>query len=374
MTILLWLLTIAWQQQQRQQPEAALKPAIEAHQKGDLDAAVRLYRDYLKTHSSSFEVHSNLGAILARQGLYGEAIAEYNAALRLAPNNPSISLNLAIAYYKSGDIGLAAEELKALHNKAPDVQRVTLLLADCRLRLGENQKVIDLLNPYDKDDKTDPAVVYMLGTALIREKQMVRGQLMLDRILKNGDSSEARLLLGTAKLSVADFAGALQELGKAVELNPKLTTANGLYGQALMATGDTAAATKSFRSELALDPTDFDSNLNLASILRQDQDNDGARKLLDMALRVRPGDLRVRYQLASILLAENKTAEARASLEGIVKEAPKFTEAHVSLATVYYRLKLRPEGDRERAIVLKLNEESQAQQPKGDPLSADKKP
>ena len=47
---------------------------------------------------------------------------------------------------------------------------MTLLLADCHLRLGENQKVIDLLNPYDKDDKTDPAVVYMLGLPMIRPR------------------------------------------------------------------------------------------------------------------------------------------------------------------------------------------------------------
>jgi hypothetical protein len=37
--------------------------------------------------------------------------------------------------------------------------------------------------------------------------------------------------------------------------------------------------------------------------------------------------------------------------------------AHVSLATVYYRLKRKADGDRERATVLKLNAESQANQP-----------
>ena len=42
---------------------------------------------------------------------------------------------------------------------------------------------------------------------------------------------------------------------------------------------------------------------------------------------------------------------------------PQFTEAHVSLATVYYRLKRKEDGDRERALVRKLTDEAQATQP-----------
>lgn len=40
-------------------------------------------------------------------------------------------------------------------------------------------------------------------------------------------------------------------------------------------------------------------------------------------------------------------------------------EAHVSLATVYYREKRKQDGDRERAIIDKLNAEIQARQPGG---------
>ena len=52
-------------------------------------------------------------------------------------------------------------------------------------------------------------------------------------------------------------------------------------------------------------------------------------------------------------------------LESIVKEVPAYIEAHVTLATVYYRLQRKPDGDRERAIVQKLNAEKQAKQVEG---------
>jgi hypothetical protein len=55
-------------------------------------------------------------------------------------------------------------------------------------------------------------------------------------------------------------------------------------------------------------------------------------------------------------------------LESVTKQAPQFVEAHVTLATVYYRLKRKADGDRERAVVEKLNQEAQARQPKGDTI------
>ena len=91
-----------------------------------------------------------------------------------------------------------------------------------------------------------------------------------------------------------------------------------------------------------------------------------AKQHLEKALFVRPADVRVLYQLATIALAEGEPEKARPALEAVVKEAPQFVEAHVTLATVYYRLKRKADGDRERAIVEKLNQEIQARQPKGD--------
>ncbi len=46
----------------------------------------------------------------------------------------------------------------------------------------------------------------------------------------------------------------------------------------------------------------------------------------------------------------------------MVRKAPQSVETHVSLATVYYRLKRKADGDRERAIAQKLAAEQRASQ------------
>jgi len=120
---------------------------------------------------------------------------------------------------------------------------------------------------------------------------------------------------------------------------------------------------REFRLELQQDPNDFSANLDLGALLRQDQELDEAAQYIERALRVRPRDPGAEFQMASIKVAQGKLEEARQRLENTIKESPTFVEAHVTLATVYYRLKRKADGDRERGVVQKLNAEIQARQP-----------
>ncbi len=348
---------------QTEPAEQILKRAITLHQAGDIDGAIRTYQKYLALKPDSPMAISNLGAAYARVGRYEDAISQYRRALKQQPGNTPVELNLALAHYKIGQAEQAAVILENVHKAAPDQLQPVLLLADCWLAMGKNRSVVELLTPLGERQPDDLAVAYALGTALVRDNQFMRGQVVIERILRSGDSAEARLLMGTTKLSMRDYAGALVELSRAAELNPKLPDVYSFYGQALLSTGDPAGAAEAFRKALAGNPNDFNANLQLAVVLKQDENFEEAVKYLRRALQVRPGDLRVRYQLASIDFNHGKLDASRVALESILKEAPNFTEAHVTLATIYYRLKRKTDGDNERAIIVKLNAEAQAKEP-----------
>jgi tetratricopeptide (TPR) repeat protein len=343
-------------------PQELLDKAVAAQRSGHLDEAVRTYRTLLEKYPNIPEIRSNLGAALAGMGRYSDAVAEYKRALELKPD-PGVRLNLALAYYKAEQLPLAVETLKKVREEAPENQQVLTVLADSYLRLGQNKEVIELLSPVQHRDPENKAFTYLLGTALVRDGQAANGQVIIDKILKDGDSAEARLLMGITKFMVKDFAGALADFQKAIDLNPELPDLYSYYGLALLTTGDQAGASKAFEQELQRDPNNFDANLRLGVLLRQDQANDEALKYFQHALQVRPGDFGVRYQIACVELAKRDLEPARRDLEALVREAPEFTEAHVTLATVYFRQKKKTEGDRERAIVMKLTAERQAQEP-----------
>ncbi len=323
---------------------AALQQVIEMHKSGDYAGAIEGYQRFLKAHPEVSSVRSNLGAALAHEGRF-------------------VRLNLALAYYKSARIVQALEQLEKVHQAQPENRQALLLLAASYLHTGQNKKIIELLDPVAKIGTKDLAFSYLLGSALIRDHQPERGQAWLDDILHNADSAEARLLMGTAKLMANDLAAARTDLTRAVELNPALPEAQTYLGLALLRGGDTVAAAQAFRKALAADPNDFDANLQLGGLLRQDQNLTEARSFLERALALRPGDFGVRYQLATTDMADGRVEQARAALESLVKEAPEFLEAHVSLATVYYRLKRKEDGDREREVVKRLNAAVQAKQP-----------
>jgi tetratricopeptide (TPR) repeat protein len=349
-----------------------LANAIQLHQAGDFEGAIREYRIFLTrspNERTRVIAYSNLGAALAHLGRYGEAIEQYQQALRSiqgdsggAPEAAEVRFNLAVAHYKAGQIPDAARELAKLSNSRSSNMNVVLLLADCHLRMGKNKQVIELLSPFELTHEGDRALSYLLGTALIRDHQIERGQKIIDRILRDGDSAEARLLLGTAKMAGHDLPSALEDLRRAVELNPKLPFAHAIYGRTLLQSGSPERAVAAFKQELEINPNDFDSNLYLGVLARQDKNYDDALRFLNRTLQIRPDDPAARFQIGALYLSAGKLKEAEEALERVLEDAPNFVEAHVSLATVYYRQKRKQDGDRERAIVEKLSAEIQAGQ------------
>src|SRR5215470_5449757 len=296
-------------------PEDALRHAMELQQAGDLDGAVRGYRQFLAARPREAAVQANLGVLLAHLGRFDEAITEYKKAAALDPQNGDIVRNLGLAYYKSGRIAEAESEFTKSHHISPDNLQTVLLLADCQLRMGENRDVIKLLTPVEAQHSDELAIAYLLGTALINEGQITEGQKRVDRILSKGDSAEARFLLGNQMFSAKDFPAAVKQLASAIELNATLPGLQSLYGQALLNTGDPDAAAEAFRKELASDPNQFEANLHLAQILTSHSQWKDAEPLLRQALRVRPDSFAAALELAAVNAETGKLTEARSELQ-----------------------------------------------------------
>lgn len=336
------------------------------HQSGDLQGAVRGYLAILANYPARVDVRSNLGAAYSALGRYEEAIEQYKRALVIDSGNYAIRFNLALAYYKAAWFAEAAAELERFIGAAPNTPQAAnarLVLADCQVRLGEYKKVIQALSPLAEADPTNRTLAYLLGSALIGDGQMSKGQEIIDRLFRHEDSAEAHLLMGSILLLADQAQSALKEVQRALELNPKLPVVNALHGRVLMRLGDTENAKAAFKVELASNANDFDSNLYLGVLLRQDKQLDEARGFLQRAIQLRPREQYARYHLAAVYAAAGKPSDALPLLEGVLKEHKDFVEARVLLASVYYRLNRKEDGDREKALIQKSNAEQQAKQP-----------
>ena len=346
--------------------ERDFERATQLHQRGDLQGAVRAYLAILAKHPARVDVRSNLGAAYSALGRYEDAISEYKRALVIDSGNYAIRFNLALAYYKAAWFNEAAAELDRFIAAVPDSPQLInarLVLADCQVRLGDYKKVIDSLTPLADADPNNRTLAYLLGSAMIGAGELERGQAIIDRLFRQEDSAEAHLLMGSILLLADDAQGALKEVERAIELNAKFPAVQAWYGRVLMRLGDTEKAKVAFKTELASNANDFDSNLYLGILLRQEKQLDEARRYLQRATQLRPREQYARYHLAAVYAAAGKPSDALPLLEGVVKEHGDFVEARVLLASVYYRLNRKEDGDRQSALIQKSNAEQQSKSP-----------
>ena len=354
--------------------------AVQLHQTGDLQGAVRAYQAILGTHPARVDVRSNLGAAYSALGQYEQAIEQYKRALLIDGANHAIRFNLALAYYKAAWFLEAATELERFITAVPNTPQTLnarLVLADCQVRLGDYKKVIESLSPFAQADPNNRTIAYLLGSALIGDGQLEKGQAIIDRMFRHEDSAEAHLLMASILLLADDAQAALKEVQRALELNAKLPAVQAWYGRVLMRLGDIEKAKLAFKNELANNANDFDANLYLGILLRQDKETDEALAYLRRAIQLRPREQYARYHLAAVYASAGKPADALPLLEGVLKEHAEFVEARVLLASVYYRLNRKADGDREKALIQKSNADQQAKQPGaqvGDPAPPPKPP
>jgi tetratricopeptide (TPR) repeat protein len=337
--------------------DEAFAKGVALHQGGDIIGAIDSYEQALKLTPWRLDARSNLGAALVRLGRFEEAIEHYRKALETDPGQVGIRFNLGLALYKTGSIEKAAAEFQEVLDRDPKQRPALLLLADCQLQMGNDARVVELLSPFEAELGDDRLYAFLLGNALLRQNDLQRGQTMIDRLFRGGESAEGHVLLALQHMRRVDSREAVPELRRAAELNPDLPTVHSLLGVALMNAGERPAAMEAFRRELKSNPNDFQANLRLGLLLRDENKLDEASDYLARAARLRPKDPDVMYGLARIQMGRDDWAAAQKTLEELTTSAPAFEGGHVLLATVYYRMGRREDGDRERAIVEKLKTE-----------------
>lgn len=320
-----------------QDPAALYRQALDHQRLGDLAGAVQLYRQVLAVDASSIAARSNLGASLAGLGRYAEAIPEYEAALKTAPEQfrQPLQRNLGLAWYKSGHFAEAAPVFVKLYGERQGDKDLAMLAADCFLQTGEPAKAIGILEPLVASAGSDKAFAYVLGVAYLKASRSRDAQRTLDPLFKDTASAEGNYALAMSAFASGDFPSAVKAFERAIAIKPALPHIQSAYGQALLFTGDPDGALAAFRKQFESDPNDYDANFQSAAILARRGKHAEALPLLDRAISLRPQSVEARYAKAQALSANGQAKDAVTLLEALVMEYPEFGAAHGLLAEAY---------------------------------------
>ncbi|MGJ5813298.1 tetratricopeptide repeat protein [Paludibaculum fermentans] len=340
---------------------AGLARQAEAARSGGRGAeAVQLYGQALRLAPKWAEGWYHIGSLSYAAGQFTECRDAMRRFVELEPGLPQGHGYLGLCEFRTQEYGAALESLeKALQLGVPAdeplLRPIQLHAAMLATKAGLFERSMPLCRALVLRFGEWPELVALAGVTVLRRPIFASEVPAEDRALVF-PMGRAALTAGMGQIDAARriLDGVVKEYGQAPGVH---------YGYAsVLLAGDPEQCAVELRKELAVNPEHLPSLVSLAVILKRNEQYDEALGLLQRALTVKPGDLRARYQRAVIHLAEGRAEEARTELEAVASEAPGIAEVHATLASVYYRLKRKEDGDRQRMLVVQLKSSARSGQ------------
>jgi tetratricopeptide (TPR) repeat protein len=344
---------------QADDPCAAANKSLAAH---DLEAARAGYENCLKDAPPTPERLSNLGMAYAGLNQFDRAIPVYRQALALKPNDPTLHMNLGLAMLKTGDVKEASKEFSLSLLSDADNLKGLELLAYCHLQLNEIELAAAEAERVHVALPDDDSASLILGTCYLRLGQYKPAIPLLYFSMLKANVPQTHQLLGKAFLGVKAYNNALKEFLSAQAALPNLAGLDNDLGTTYAGLGQPDKAVAQFEKQLAANPNDFEANYYMGRIKRVANDPEAAKQFLAKADRARPGDPSVGYEYAVFAMQDKDYQKAEELLLGILDKVPNYTDAHVLLAEVDYKLHKPDDARRERAIIEALKKQEQEQE------------
>ncbi|MBO6826726.1 MAG: methyltransferase domain-containing protein [Sneathiella sp.] len=149
---------------------------LAAYNAGDTEAALKLHDKAMTLPEKAPVKHSDIllsrGVIKNSISQGKEAINDYNQALSLAPNDPRILNNRAIALRKSGDLEAAQADVKQALTIDPQNANALLNLATILKELGKPEELTPLISKHIQFHQNNADVYLAAGDALVEKKPL----------------------------------------------------------------------------------------------------------------------------------------------------------------------------------------------------------
>jgi Tfp pilus assembly protein PilF len=207
-------------------PVAAGMIFITIERNHDYRSLIAIWTDTVEHRPDNPRAHQNLGAALDAAGRTGEAIAEYEAALRLDPNYPDAHVNLANALRQQGRDAEAVDQYEAAisgNGNLPDAHyNLGNIFADQRHypeAVAQYTEAVHLQPDYASARNN-------LGNVLLLMHRPAEAISEFEAVLRvEPDSAVTRVNLGLALAFAGRWADAEQQLEHALQIDPNNASA-----------------------------------------------------------------------------------------------------------------------------------------------------
>ncbi|HLJ75996.1 MAG TPA: tetratricopeptide repeat protein, partial [Acidobacteriaceae bacterium] len=189
--------------------------------RGEKESARHGIEHLLQTAGNDWNVHLVAGITLRFDGMYEEALQQFNRALSLNPSSAAIIYNhRARVYQYQNQLELAEEELQKGLTLEPKHPLLRTSLAYQRMRQGDLNQAIDMLETVIRDDSSMRIAVPTLAMCYVQmgERERAAGLIGEETIAAAEADSEMAYRLATYFAVDGDESEALHWLRRAIYL------------------------------------------------------------------------------------------------------------------------------------------------------------
>ncbi|MGH9453296.1 MAG: tetratricopeptide repeat protein, partial [Terriglobia bacterium] len=324
--------------------------AQEALQARNLEAGAREFREILRIDPRNAEARASLGVIAFDQGNYAKASGEFQASLKLKPTLWNAEAFWGICEERLGNRGEARTHLERAFPHLEEKRLRVQVGSELIKIFQEDGEVSKAVGALEALQQTEPENADVLYTAY-RTYSDLAAQALSNLAEFAPDSARMHQILAQTLMSRDDFPGAVREYSAATKIDPQLPGIDFELGQAILANSvdntGRAQAKKEFEAALSANPDDADSEYELGEIAWLASDRPGAKLHYSRALGLRPHFVNALLGLAKVLTATDQPKEAVGYLLDAERSDVRNERVHYQLASVYRKLGLTSDADRE---------------------------
>jgi tetratricopeptide (TPR) repeat protein len=288
---------------------------------GDVDGAIRNYRDGLRISPFNPKAYVNLGEALVEHKEPASAIENYLNALKIDPQNAGAHTGLATVLAGMGNTDEAIRHFNEALRVDPHNIEAHNNLGNLMLHKGNLDEAIRhyteaiSINPHQAEAYNN------LGTAYMHKGNLKKAiENYQEAVREMPDYAEARENLNNARINLRILEGQIakiQELIKADPQNPALHTK---FGDILRKQGEYDEAVANYRKAISIQPKYIQAMYGLVIVYSSSQEYAKALDVLQHIRQIQPGNSEVYYNIACIYAKQNMTNESISWLKQAIEK------------------------------------------------------
>ncbi|WP_319583437.1 XrtA/PEP-CTERM system TPR-repeat protein PrsT [uncultured Pseudodesulfovibrio sp.] len=303
----------------------------------DFAGAVEDLTTYTDKEPKSAEGFSLLGRAEWALGKDKEAMAKFEKALALDPNQTEAELALAQLYLAQDDTAKAQELIDNLLAVSPNNREGLYFKARLDGLRGDQEGYLATLKTLVNAHPTDGYAKFLYGKALIGEGDLDSAAALSKELLEGAPKAPfGKLLAGLVNYARKDYTAAVNALQEAVSIRPDI---EGYFylGMSYYGMGDLETAISQLR--IAADRSDrfLKAREMISLILFQQKRYNEAIAEAQKIIEVDPNNVLGRVILGDAYTAKGNPDMALDELKEITEKNPNFANAFIKMGALYYQ-------------------------------------